>query len=150
VTRSTAWFLHSSTALVAGTGVVYGWMRYFAVPEDEFSLVNHPQEPTLHWMHVVFAPLLVFGCGVLWRNHVWGRIVSGFQSRRKTGILLAALCFPMIASGYFLQVAVEETWQTVWIWVHGVASVVWTLGYLVHHLLAKDVKVQARVEEDPT
>ena len=50
---------------LAGTGVVYGWMRYFVTPKDEFSIVNHPQEPTLHWMHVVFAPLLVFGCGVL-------------------------------------------------------------------------------------
>lgn len=142
MTRGTAWFLHTSTALVAGTGVVYGWMRYFVSATDEFSVVNHPQEPTLHWMHVVFAPLLVFGCGVLWRSHIWGRIVSGFQSRRKTGILLALLLFPMIASGYFLQVVVDETWQTIWVWMHGTTSVVWTLGYLVHHLIARDVSAQ--------
>jgi len=40
--RFEVWALHLSTLLVGGTGLIYGWMRYFAEASDPFSLVNHP------------------------------------------------------------------------------------------------------------
>ena len=63
MTRAEAWLQHLANVLVGGTGLVYGWMRYFAEPADEFSVVNHPWQPDLHSLHVITAPLLVFASG---------------------------------------------------------------------------------------
>lgn len=134
MTRGEAWLVHAGAILVGGTGLVYGWMRYFAEPADEFALANHPWEPQAHALHVVFAPLLVFACGLVWRDHVWGRVRNGFPARRRTGLLLFASFVPMVLSGYLLQTAVDETWRTVWIWTHVATSVAWLGGYAVHQL----------------
>lgn len=144
MTRSEAWLVHASCALVGVTGVIYGWMRYFAEPADEFAVVNHPAQPLLQHLHVLVAPLLVFACGLVWRDHVWARIRSSFPLRRPTGLLLAALFAPMAASGYGLQVAVDDVWRRVWIVVHVATSVLWIGGYLVHQLSPRGTRPGAR------
>ena len=132
MTRSEAWFAHASALLVGGTGVVYGWMRYFAEPADEFAVVNHPWQPQVHNLHVLTAPLIVFAVGVVWRAHVWARVRSGFRPRRPTGLALALSFVPMSASGYLLQTASDEDWRTAWIVVHVATSLLWCVGYTVH------------------
>ncbi len=134
MTRGEAWFAHVSNLLVGGTGVVYGWMRYFAEPPDEFSVVNHPWQPDLLYLHILFAPLVVFSVGLVWREHVWKRVRSGFRARRRMGLTLTAVVFPMIASGYLVQLTVSEGWKDVWIVVHVATSCAWVLAYLVHQL----------------
>lgn len=137
MTRRTAWLVHVSTALIAGTGLVYAWMAWFAVPEDEFAVVGHPLQPTFQHLHVLAAPIVVFACGLVWRGHVWGRIRSGFRPRRRTGIALAALLLPMIASGYLLQVTTSEALHAVWVWTHVATSCAWTAVYVAHQLLRR-------------
>lgn len=139
MSRQSAWLVHLSVVAAGLTGVVYGWMHYLLEPEDEWSIVNHPLEPDLKALHILLVPLLVFGCGLLWRSHVWARIRSGFQPRRLTGILLALLLLPMIASGYALQVATDETWRVLWVWSHGISGCLWVLIYLVHQLRPRSV-----------
>lgn len=134
MSRGEAWLQHVANVLVGGTGLVYGWMRYFASPFDEFARVNHPWQPDLQGLHVVTAPLLVFASGLIWRDHVWKRVRSGFRPRRRLGLLMLSSLFPMIASGYLFQTAVGETWQTLWMWVHGVSSVIWVASYVAHQL----------------
>ena len=134
MTRGEAWCQHLANVLVGGTGVVYAWMRYLAEPADEFSIVNHPWQPDVQHLHVLTAPLLVFASGLIWRDHVWRRIRSGFQPRRKLGLLLFAMLVPMIASGYLLQVAVDEAWRERWAWTHLVTSLVWVVAYVAHQL----------------
>jgi hypothetical protein len=134
VTKSEAWFSHAATVLVGGTGVVYGWMRYFAEPVDEFAVVNHPLEPTTLHLHILFAPLVIFACGLVWRSHVWKRVVSGFSGRRKTGLVLFAVFVPMAVTGYLIQTTTSLLWSNVWIWVHVAASIAWLVGYAVHQL----------------
>ena len=134
MTRAEAWFSHAATILVGGTGVVYGWMRYFAEPVDEFAVVNHPLEPTALLLHILFAPLVVFACGLVWRNHVWKRVVSGFSARRRTGLLLFACFVPMALTGYLIQVTTSELWRDVSIVVHVATSVLWIVGYALHQL----------------
>ncbi len=85
MSRGEAWLQHVANVLVGGTGLVYGWMRYFASPFDEFARVNHPWQPDLQGLHVVTAPLLVFASGLIWRDHVWKRVRSGFRPRRRLG-----------------------------------------------------------------
>jgi hypothetical protein len=129
--------VHSASALVGATGLVYGWMLYFGEPVDEFALVNHPQQPTLHNLHILFAPLLVFACGLLWRSHIWARIRAGFQSKRRSGIALAVLLVPMVSSGYLLQVSDEPATERLWVWTHGLSSCAWILIYIWHQLFSK-------------
>lgn len=134
MTRPTAWLQHVANAAVGGTGLVYAWTIWFVEPEDPFAVVNHPWQPLLKTAHIVSAPLLVFGLGLLWRDHVWARVRSGFRSRRRSGLALFALALPMIASGYLLQVAVEEPWPAVWRWTHVATSGLWVVIYVVHQL----------------
>jgi hypothetical protein len=133
MTRLEALFVHLANLLVGGTGLAYAWFRYFAAPVDELSVV-HPWQGTAQHLHVLAAPLLVFAVGLVWRTHVWLGIRLGNGARRRSGILLAALAVPMIASGYLLQVAVEPGWRQAWIVVHVTASAIWILGTLAHQL----------------
>lgn len=132
MSRRTAWFLHASTLAVGVTGLVYAWMLYFATPTDEFAVVNHPWQPSFQWLHIISAPLLVFGVGLLWESHIWARFRSGFRARRRTGLVLGAAVAPMVMSGYLLQVTTDELWQTVWVWIHVISSLLWLPGYALH------------------
>ena len=142
MTRRTAWFVHLSTLVVAVTGLIYAWFRYFYVPpepdpddlEAMFAATAHPLEPMIQWLHILWAPALVFAVGIIWNAHVWRRIASGFPLRRRTGILLAATFAPMVVSGYALQTSVDELWREIWIWTHVVTSVAFTLGYAWHQV----------------
>ena len=138
MTKAEAWFSHAATILVGGTGVVYGWMRYFAEPADEFAVVNHPLEPTTLHLHILFAPLVIFACGLVWREHVWQRLVGGSPGRRKTGLLLLGVFAPMAVTGYLIQVSTSELWRDVWIYVHVATSILWIVGYGVHQLTPRE------------
>lgn len=132
MTRTSAWIVHLAVVAAGVTGLIYGWMRYFAVSDDPFAIVNHPWEPDLKAWHIVVAPVLVFAVGLLWRSHVWGRIRSGHTDRRASGIALAVLVGPMVASGYALQVTDDELWREIWIWTHGLTATVWLAIYVAH------------------
>jgi hypothetical protein len=142
LTRAQVWAIHASNLLVGSTGLVYGWMRYFAQPADEFSIVNHPWQPELQHAHVLLAPLLVFCVGLVWSAHVWRRWLNGHPLHRKSGLAMALTFFPMIVSGYALQVSEEESWRLAWIYIHVATSCVWLLFGVIHPLLPKP-KAQA-------
>lgn len=134
VSTATARFVHAAMAVVAAGGAVYGWMVYFAEPADEFALVNHPWQPELRSLHILAAPVALFACALIWRAHVWERIRSGFRPRRRTGLCLAVLFFPMVLSGYLLQISTGETLRTIWTWTHALTGSVWGLVYVGHLL----------------
>lgn len=138
MTRPVAWSLQISTLLVAGTGLVYAWMLYFCDPIDEWAVVNHPGQPQVQALHILVAPLLVFFCGLVWRSHVWLRICTEQKPRRKSGIILAAGLPPMVASGYLLQISVDESWRSFWVWIHVGVSILWLAIYGLHMLLRRD------------
>ena len=132
--------MHLSAAFVAGTGLVYAWMRYFTTPRDEFAVVNHPLQPAVQHLHVVIAPALVVMLGVFWQTHAWHHYRRGVRDGRCSGIAQLVAALPMIFSGYLLQTATSEGWRTAWIWVHVATSVAWGAGYAIHygaHLLGQ-------------
>ena len=135
MSRTCAWLVHASALAVGATGLVYGWMRYALEPVDEFALVNHPREPLLEDLHILAAPLLLFGCAAIWRTHVWARWRSGFRARRRTGLALALLLPPMALSGYVLQTRFAADARLAWIWVHATSSALWVATYVVHQVL---------------
>jgi hypothetical protein len=134
MTRTEAWCIHLAALGVGGTGLVYGWMRYLCEPADELALVNHPLEPALQHLHLWLAPLLVFAVGLVWTDHVWKRVRTGFPQRRRTGLVLFALFWPMVLSGVGVQVLADERAHELAVWTHALASTGWVLGYGVHLL----------------
>jgi hypothetical protein len=134
MSRAELWLLHAATALVGGTGLVYAWMLYLLKPADPFSVVHHAWQPAVQHLHVLAAPLLVFAAGLIWRRHVWAGWRSGIRARRRSGVAVALTLFPMIASGYLLQTAVDDAWRKAWVAVHLAASALWIAGYLAHQL----------------
>lgn len=125
-------FLHSANLVVGLTGLVYGYFIYCGQPIDEYSNINSPYQPILQQLHILFAPLLVFGCGMVWLGHAWTMYKSPIATRRKTGIMLLSTAWPMIASGVTIQIVTEPTALQIWKWVHLTTSVLWLVGYLVH------------------
>ena len=124
--------LHTASAAAAGTGVVYGLLKYIRWTDDPFALVGHPWQPTAQHLHVIVVPLLVFALGVVWRDHLLGHWRRGRREGRRSGqagIVLAAL---MIVSGYALQTATSDSVRTFWAWSHGVSSTLFVVTYAAH------------------
>jgi hypothetical protein len=136
VNRGAARFVHASVLATAGTGAVYAWMRWWLQPVDEFAVVNHPWQPTVQHLHVLAAPLLVFAVGLLWSAHALPRLREGNPARRRTGLLLVLLVWPMVLTGVLVQVVADERWRAIAGYAHGVASALWTAGYGGHALVA--------------
>ena len=132
--------MHAAAALAAGTGIVYGWMRYALEPVDEFAVVNHPWQPFLQHLHVWTVPALVIMLGVFWQGHAWPYWRARLREGRNSGLMLFGSALPMIFSGYLIQTAASPGWRLAWIVVHVAASLLWTAGYAVHvaaHRLAR-------------
>jgi len=137
MTRGEAWGIHLAALGVGGTGLVYAWMRYLCAPADELALVNHPLEPAIQHLHLWLAPLLVFAVGLIWRAHVWQRVRSGFPDRRRTGLPLFALFWPMVLSGVWVQLAEAELARTLAVWSHALSGSLWCLALGLHLLTAR-------------
>lgn len=123
---------YAAVATVGGSGVVYAWLLYFGETEDEFGPVQHAWTPDLQAAHVVTAPLFAFALGLIWRYHVVQKLRSGAPQRRRTGLVVATQSLPMIATGYLLQVSVDETWRALWTWSHVGTSLLFLAGFAAH------------------
>ena len=140
MTRFEFLLFHTASALVAITGLCYGWMRYFCDPDTEFSVVNHPWQPHVQHAHLLVAPFLIGMVGHFWLQHIWPHWKSQLKIGRRTGVSLWILLIPMILSGYCIQVVVHPTARVWWIWIHGVTSILWLCSYVGHtivHLRAR-------------
>lgn len=124
--------MHAGAAATVVTGIVYGVMRYFCESSDPFAVANHPLEPLFHKLHILAAPLLTLMIGAFWISHAWPRFVSGQKERRRSGISLLVTALPMVISGYLLQTTTHPQWHTLWVWLHGLTSVLWTLAFITH------------------
>lgn len=132
MTRWERYLNHGANIAVGGTGLVYAWMLYFMQPMDEFAVVNHPWQPSMQYLHVALAPLVVFGVGIMFKSHALKHLRKGTPDGLRSGIALLGTAAPMIFSGYFIQTAVNPSWRTVWVWVHVGTSLVWMLSYALH------------------
>src|SRR5262249_18836666 len=50
-----------SSILVGLSGVAYAWMKYLMTTDDPYAVVNQPMQPWVLDLHLLAAPLLVFG-----------------------------------------------------------------------------------------
>ncbi|MCI0413194.1 FAD:protein FMN transferase [bacterium] len=131
--RLESWLLHLSTIVLTVTGLGYAWMHYLMKPDDPFSVVNHPWEPHFLSTHILVAPLLMLGFGMVLHSHILFKISAGARSARKTGLVLIPLFAAMVISGYLLQVVVSD-FRKILLWVHLGTGSLWSLFYLVHQI----------------
>ncbi|HEX4926300.1 MAG TPA: hypothetical protein VFV50_19555 [Bdellovibrionales bacterium] len=114
------------------TGLVYAYFLYFVPPIDEFSNVASQWQPLWHELHILFAPALIFGIGMIWLVHAWTKFKNKNSARRRTGIFLLLSAWPMIMSGVIIQVVTEPAASGFWKSVHLWTSIFWLIGYGLH------------------
>lgn len=124
-----------SVVLVVVTGCIYGWMKYFAMSNDPYAIVNHPWQPAMQHAHVLTAPLFVFAVGLIWRDHIWCHFRSGQPLKRRSGIVSMLTLVPMALSGYLLQISTEDAVRMLWIWTHGITSLIFVAAFALHMLM---------------
>jgi len=129
--------LHLSIALTALTGIVFAWMKYAMKSDDPFAVANHPLQPHMLSAHVVIAPALVFALGWTYANHMAPRLMLGETRRRLSGLTSMILMAPMIASGYLLQIATNDSIRKAMAAAHWITSAVFVIGYVTHLLARK-------------
>lgn len=122
----------TANLLVGGSGLVYGWFRYFVTSDDPYAVVNHPVQPLWQHLHIWLAPVLVLAFGHFFYQHALLYWKAGVKEGRRSGLLMLGLALPMIFSGYLLQTAVDESWRQAWIIIHVATSLLWLAGVAVH------------------
>jgi len=132
VKRWEAWWNHAALVAVSLSGVAYGVFKYFVPNSDPDSRVGHPLQPVMLKAHVLFAPLAVFGLGLLLRRHALARVRRGETDGRRTGVLMLWLLAPLVLSGYLIQVFVESGAARAVGWSHAGLGTIFLLGYAVH------------------
>jgi len=132
VKRWEAWWNHAALAAVSLTGVAYGLFKYVVPNPDPDSRVGHPWQPGLMKLHILVAPLAVFGVGLLVRRHALARLKRGEQSGRKTGALMLWIFLPLALSGYVIQTLVAPGAVRATGWGHTGLGLVFLLGYALH------------------
>jgi len=136
MTPRQAWLLHLSSVLVSGSGAAYFIVKYFVISDDPFSVVNHPLQPAMLKIHILTAPLLVLGLGLVFEQHIASKLRLKTASNRISGLLALACYPPMILSGYLLQVLADAGALRLAMIVHCVSGGLFSLTYLMHVTLA--------------
>jgi len=139
MTRGQVWYLHASVALTTITGALFAGMKYWMKSSDEFAVVNHPLQPHMLSVHVVVAPLLVFGLGWIFSDHIWPKFRQKNAPHRKSGIWSMAMIVPMTMSGYLLQISTADATRHAMAVTHWIGSGLFALAYVIH-LITKPVR----------
>lgn len=125
--------LFTATLLMTlATGLAYLWMKYFLTSDDPFALVNHPWQSAVLGAHVLLAPLLVLGFGIVLNSHVMKKLRANGSPNRRTGYVSLGAFALMSASGYLLQVMTSDGVLGALVVVHVASSIAFTLMYGVH------------------
>ncbi|MEO8033475.1 MAG: hypothetical protein ABI837_03515 [Acidobacteriota bacterium] len=130
-------YLNASLGITTLTGLIFAVMKYGLTSDDPFAVVNHPLQPVMLSWHVVLAPLLVFGFGWIFADHIWPRFRQQTPAKRKSGVSSMAMIVPMTFSGYLLQVSVNETLRHAMAVTHWITSALFVIAYAVHLAIGK-------------
>ncbi|HLO66410.1 MAG TPA: hypothetical protein VK188_05285 [Holophaga sp.] len=129
-----------AAALVALTGLGYGWTRYFGARLTEFGPEAHPWQAPLQHAHVLAGPAAVFMLGWMVAAHGLPAYRAGGRTGRRSGILLGLGGGALALSGSLVQVAVEPRVRTVLGWIHGGLALAALAGGAAHLLVARRLR----------
>lgn len=123
------------SAVLAVTGIAYFWMKFMMTTDDPLAVVNHPLQPLMLQLHVLFSPAFLVVFGIIFNSHIARKIGKKIPNRR-SGLLSLVTLVVMTLSGYLLQVVTAEVWQQVCLAAHVASGVVFSLAYVVHLAIA--------------
>lgn len=123
---------HFAFAGVTLSGVAYAVMKYLLAGSDPDSRLGHPWQPQVAKLHVLFAPLAVFGLGLLFRRHAMARFFGGETEGRKTGTALLWVLLPLSATGYLVPIFSGEAAVRVTGAVHTGLGILFAAAYAFH------------------
>ena len=130
--RWEAWTNHIGWSLTVLSGLVYGVLKYFVTSPDPDSRLSHPWQPAVLAVHVLAAPVAVFGLGLLFRRHALARIAAGEREGRRTGVSMTRLSVPLALSGYLLQALTGDAARRWTGWLHAGAGLLFAAAYAAH------------------
>ena len=130
------WSFGGLAFIIALSGLAYFWMKYFAVSDDPFAVVNHPLQPAMLSIHVVASPALMLMFGIIFNSHIMRKLGAARLPNRKTGLASLATFCAMAFSGYLLQVTTHDTWLRVWLIVHLTTGLVFIGAYTAHLVIS--------------
>ena len=123
------------------TGLALAWVKHVTLSRDPFSVMNSPWQPFLLASHVLVVPALLFAVGLITREHILGRYRDSKARRgRKTGIVLAWVLPPLVASGYGIQVLTSRSARDLTGWLHLSIGIIFLAVYGVHALGGQRVR----------
>lgn len=125
-------YLHLAVLLTAITGAVFAMMKYWMKSDDPYAVANHPLQPQALSAHLVVAPLLVFGLGWVFGNHIWPKFQVGNGKNRATGVAAMLLIAPMTLSGYLIQISTSEAIRYAMSVAHWISSGLFVVIYAIH------------------
>lgn len=118
--------------VVAASGLLYLYMKFFMQTDDPFAIVNHPWQPLVLAAHILAAPVFIVFFGMLLRSHTLVKLRRNEKVNRRTGWISLMSFSVMAMSGYLHQVASSPEWINLWWWIHIVTGVLFVIGYGVH------------------
>jgi hypothetical protein len=127
--------VHGGTLVAGLSGIAFAIFKYLYVNTDPFTAFNHPLQPWALKVHVFSAPFLVFGVGIIFKDHVIAKWRNGAPPMvKKIGLITMAIFVPMVATGYLLQMIVDPALLFWTAWVHVGLGALFLLAYAVHLL----------------
>jgi hypothetical protein len=136
VKRWERWSFNTAAAMVAVTGFVYLWMKYFVDSSDPFAVVNHPwQAPALH-LHLLASPAFILMFGLILNSHILKKIGATRLPNRKSGLASLVLFVLMLGSGYALQVVTDRQLLQALVAGHIGSGTLFSLFYGFHLLVS--------------
>ena len=130
--RWEAWVNHVGWTLTGASGILYGILKYFVGGRDPDSRLGHPWQPAVLAVHILAAPVAVFGFGLLFRRHVLARLTAGAGPKRLTGTVMTLMAIPLALSGYVLQTLTGDAARRWTGWAHAALGLVYAIGYAMH------------------
>ena len=75
--RFERWIVHGGTLVAGLSGIAFAIFKYLMVNTDPFTAFNHPLQPWALKVHVFSSPFLVFGVGIIFKDHVIAKLRNG-------------------------------------------------------------------------
>lgn len=144
MSRFERWCIWITSAITAVTGVGLLWTKYFLETSDPWAVVNSPFQPWLLRSHLIVAPLLVFAIGLITTRHIWRHFRTAVRMGRRSGVTTALVVFPMIVSGYLIQVMTGRGWLMAMVVAHILTGVVYAAGLALHQVAIRSRRPEAR------
>jgi len=130
--------LNSSTVVVGVSGIVYGVMKYLMTPVDPYAVVNHPLQPWMLDLHVLAAPAMVFAIGLIAQDHILAQLRKRqYGPGRSTGMIALWCLFPMLSTGYLIQVVTEEKLRLVFVVIHLSTGGLYLILFAAHLIISR-------------